>query len=146
MTTAYPERLTSAGIACVSELPDVEETSDGPPAAKKLKSESITSFQETSINLLDSRYARDKAPLVSDLHNIAMYLILQMPGCQCHACRNFSRAYIHHLLVAHELLGEVLLYAHNQHHMLRIFEVSRSLIRSNSFANWIENYLQANFL
>lgn len=66
VSTAYPERLTATGMACVSELPALEESCDGPPAAKKLKGESIDSFQETSINLLDSRYARDKAPLVSE--------------------------------------------------------------------------------
>jgi queuine tRNA-ribosyltransferase len=46
----------------------------------------------------------------------------QMPGCQCHACKNFTRAYIHHLLKAKELLGDVLLYTHNQHQVLSLFD------------------------
>lgn len=40
-----------------------------------------------------------------------------LPGCGCFACARHSRAYVHHLLNAHEMLGEVLLEAHNTSHM-----------------------------
>ena len=39
-----------------------------------------------------------------------------VPGCQCFTCRHHSRAYIHHLLQAHEMTAQVLLDAHNYHH------------------------------
>lgn len=34
-----------------------------------------------------------------------------LPGCQCFACTNHTRAYVHHLLNAHEMLAAVLLMA-----------------------------------
>jgi len=48
-----------------------------------------------SLNLWDSIYARDTRPLIE--------------GCSCYACKNHTRAYIHHLLNTHELLAPVLL-------------------------------------
>jgi tRNA-guanine family transglycosylase len=33
--------------------------------------------------------------------------------CACYACRRHSRAYIHHLICAHEMLGAALLATHN---------------------------------
>lgn len=44
--------------------------------------------------------------------------------------RHHTRAYIHHLLVAHELLGEVLLYRHNQHQVLLLFSRAREVLQS----------------
>jgi len=54
----------------------------------------------------DKVFARDSQSLV--------------PGCQCLACADdkFSRAYIHHLICAKELLAEILLFGHNLHHLL----------------------------
>jgi hypothetical protein len=58
------------------------------------------------MDLSNKVYARDARPLVE--------------GCSCMACANgsFSRSYIHHLVVAEELLAEILLFGHNLHHML----------------------------
>lgn len=47
------------------------------------------------LNLRDKRYQLDKSPLV--------------PGCECYACKHHTRAYVHHLLNTHEMLGAVLL-------------------------------------
>jgi queuine tRNA-ribosyltransferase subunit QTRTD1 len=56
------------------------------------------------IDMNDSKWARDSLPLT--------------PGCSCMACSNsHSRAYIHHLVQAKELLAEILLFAHNLHHL-----------------------------
>jgi hypothetical protein len=43
-------------------------------------------------------------------------------GCTCMVCHNnrFSRAYIHHLVRAKELLAEILIFAHNLHHLLQV--------------------------
>ena len=49
-------------------------------------------------------------------------------GCNCHACQNHHRAYIHHLLIAHEMLADVLLHVHNTHHMLDFFGEVRACI------------------
>eukprot|EP01034_Spumella_vulgaris_P042165 gene42165-52278_t len=57
--------------------------------------------EQCVVDVWDKKYQKDTQPLVA--------------GCQCHACKHHSRAYIHHLLIAREMLAEVLLYHHNQH-------------------------------
>lgn len=42
-------------------------------------------------------------------------------ACPCQACRNHSRSYIYHLICAQELLGEMLLFAHNLQSLLDLF-------------------------
>lgn len=51
------------------------------------------------LNLLNARFAEDTRPIEED--------------CTCEACRHYSRAYIHHLLKAKEMLGMRLCVMHN---------------------------------
>jgi queuine tRNA-ribosyltransferase len=51
------------------------------------------------INIRNARHAEDNRPLD--------------PACACPACRNHSRAYLHHLFKANEMLGPMLLTWHN---------------------------------
>ena len=50
-----------------------------------------------------------------------------LEGCQCHACKNHTKAYIHHLLLANEMLADILIYCHNQHQVVQFFNKMRSL-------------------
>jgi queuine tRNA-ribosyltransferase len=52
-----------------------------------------------TLNLRNARHAEDKSPLD--------------PECGCSACRHYSRAYLHHLFKAEEILGLMLLTRHN---------------------------------
>lgn len=52
-----------------------------------------------SINIRNARHAEDPRPL--DEH------------CRCPACRNYSRAYLHHLVRSDEILGAMLMTGHN---------------------------------
>jgi hypothetical protein len=52
-----------------------------------------------------------------------------LAGCACHACRHHTRAYLHHLLRAKEMLGEILLYRHNQHQLVALFDACRARLR-----------------
>jgi tRNA-guanine family transglycosylase len=71
------------------------------------KDEDVELDANGCIDMEDKKWARDVRPLV--------------PGCPCMACSNsHSRAYIHHLIQAKELLAEILLYAHNLHHLLEL--------------------------
>ena len=54
-----------------------------------------------------------------------------LANCICHACRNHSRAYVHHLLLAKEMLGDILLYCHNQHQILQMFNEIRVVKESD---------------
>jgi queuine tRNA-ribosyltransferase len=54
---------------------------------------------EGPLNMRNARFAEDDGPLD--------------PRCGCPACRGYSRAYIHHLVKAGEMLGPMLLTQHN---------------------------------
>jgi queuine tRNA-ribosyltransferase len=60
-------------------------------------------------------------------------------GCGCHACRNFSRAYLRHLLNSNEILGIVLLTTHNIFCYMRFMTEMRKAIEDGKFAKWLEN-------
>ncbi len=63
------------------------------------------------------------------------------PGCQCYACRNFSRAYIRHLIKANEILGVRLTTIHNLHFILQLMENSRQAIAAGSFMQFKKDFL-----
>ncbi|RPF42708.1 tRNA-guanine transglycosylase [Thermodesulfitimonas autotrophica] len=66
------------------------------------------------LNIRNACYARDFGPLV--------------PGCDCYACQNYSRAYLHHLVRAGEILGLRLLTTHNLHFLLKLTAEIRAAI------------------
>ena len=55
-------------------------------------------------------------------------------GCDCYCCRNFSRAYIRHLLNAGEILGVRLLTIHNVQCLLGVMRDMREAISDGTFA------------
>jgi queuine tRNA-ribosyltransferase len=72
------------------------------------------------LRLRNSRHKRDSAPLESD--------------CPCPACRQFSRAYLHHLFLADEMLGPVLLSLHNIAYYCRLLSEIRLAVREGRYA------------
>lgn len=65
-------------------------------------------------------------------------------GCVCEACRQFSRAYIRHLLNAGEMLGYRLLTVHNVYRYMALMREIRESLRAGSFAalktEWMARY------
>ena len=59
-------------------------------------------------------------------------------GCDCAACRRFSRAYVRHLFVSDEILGLRLLSLHNVHFLVRLMSRAREAIRDGTFTAWSE--------
>lgn len=57
-------------------------------------------------------------------------------GCSCPACRQFSRAYVRHLLNVNEILGVRLLTVHNIHCYMEFMRDMRAAIAAGSFADW----------
>ena len=57
-------------------------------------------------------------------------------GCDCYCCRNFSRAYVRHLLNVGEILGIRLLTIHNIHCYLSFMQEMRDAIAADSFTEW----------
>jgi queuine tRNA-ribosyltransferase len=70
----------------------------------------------------NARFRRDSAPIES--------------GCNCYACTHFSRAYIHHLFLAGEMLGPTLLSLHNVAFYCRLMEEMRQAIREGRFGEF----------
>ena len=62
-------------------------------------------------------------------------------GCDCYACKHFSRAYIRHLINAGEMLGAELLSIHNLRFLIRLAEQSREAILGDYFAEFKEDFL-----
>lgn len=73
------------------------------------------------INLRNRRFADDGGPLDE--------------GCQCPACRTFSRAYVRHLFMAGEILAHRLASIHNLWVLLRMMDRIREAIGSGSLAS-----------
>jgi queuine tRNA-ribosyltransferase len=55
-------------------------------------------------------------------------------ACACYCCRNFSRAYLHHLQRANEILGARLNTIHNLHYYLSLMQELRSAIEVGQLA------------
>ncbi|HJT81825.1 MAG TPA: tRNA guanosine(34) transglycosylase Tgt [Chthoniobacterales bacterium] len=72
-----------------------------------------------TLNLKNAEYAMQKGPIEE--------------GCECPACREFSRAYIRHLIKAEEILGLRLITLHNLHFYLDLMRQAREAIEAGTF-------------
>jgi queuine tRNA-ribosyltransferase len=62
-------------------------------------------------------------------------------GCECTACRRFSRAYLRHLYVSDEILGLRLLSLHNVHFLVSLMRGARTAIQTGVFDSWASDWL-----
>jgi queuine tRNA-ribosyltransferase len=77
------------------------------------------------LNIANARYLSDSLPIDEN--------------CSCYACRNFSRAYLRHLVLAKEILAATLLTIHNLNTLLTLMRDIRQAIiegRFEQFANF----------
>jgi queuine tRNA-ribosyltransferase len=63
-------------------------------------------------------------------------------GCDCYACRNFTRAYLRHLLRANEILGLRMLSVHNSHMYLKLMTDVRAAIAAGTFAEFYREFIK----
>ena len=61
------------------------------------------------------------------------------PECDCYTCRNYSRAYIRHLVMSKEMLGMRLCVLHNLYFYNNMMEEIREAIENNRFAEYKKN-------
>ena len=78
-------------------------------------------------NLFNSKYELDRRPIEE--------------GCQCPACRSYSRAYIRHLLKAKEMLGMRLCVLHNLYFYNTMMEEIRDAIEHQRYGEYKEKKL-----
>jgi queuine tRNA-ribosyltransferase len=62
-------------------------------------------------------------------------------GCDCAACRRFSRAYVRHLFLADEILGLRLLSLHNVHFLVSLMRRARHALAAGDFDAWSRDWL-----
>ena len=74
------------------------------------------------VNLFNAKYELDDAPIEE--------------GCQCPACRTYSRAYIRHLLKAKEMLGMRLCVLHNLYFYNNMMEEIRAAIEAGRYKEY----------
>lgn len=74
------------------------------------------------LNLNNKKFEKDDRPL--------------QEGCQCPACKNYTRSYIRHLIKAKEMLGMRLCVLHNLHFYNDLMEKIRTAIEENRFAQF----------
>ncbi len=65
-------------------------------------------------------------------------------ACTCYTCRNFSRAYLRHLIVAKEMLSATLLSIHNIHTLLQLARDMRAAIVDGRFDEFAKPWLIKN--
>ncbi|MEM1252126.1 MAG: tRNA guanosine(34) transglycosylase Tgt [Cyanobacteria bacterium P01_H01_bin.21] len=63
-------------------------------------------------------------------------------SCSCYTCQNFTRAYLCHLIHAHELLAYTLLSIHNITELIRFTQAIRKAILQNEFAARFQTWLE----
>ena len=68
------------------------------------------------------------------------------PNCTCYTCTNFTRAYLHHLFVANEVLSAILASIHNVHFYLNMMAEIRIAIEEDRFSLYKRNFLESYML
>jgi queuine tRNA-ribosyltransferase subunit QTRTD1 len=81
-----------------------------------------------SINIWSTAYKRDFSPFIDKT--------TRGDVCACPACTEHTRAYVHHLLQAHEMTSHVLLEAHNLFHLASFFAAARRALRDGSWTRF----------
>jgi queuine tRNA-ribosyltransferase len=82
------------------------------------------------VNIKNSRHNLDIRPLDN--------------SCSCYTCKNYTRAYLHHLFKAQEILGLMLLSWHNIHFYLDLMKNIRESIKNKNFQTY-EHYFLENY-
>jgi len=79
------------------------------------------------VNIKNARHSSDPRPLDD--------------SCDCETCINYSRAYLHHLFKANEILGLILLSNHNINFYQNMMKEIRNAIKLDNFDNFSEKFL-----
>ncbi len=82
-----------------------------------------------ALNIRNAKFAEDLAPLDEN--------------CACSVCQNHSRAYLHHLIRAKEILGAMLMTEHNIAYYQSLMAGMRDAIAEGTFADFAQNFRSA---
>lgn len=62
--------------------------------------------------------------------------------CNCYTCRNYTKAYLRHLINADEILGARLLSIHNIHFLTNLMEQIKQAIREDRLLDFKDEFLK----
>ena len=63
-------------------------------------------------------------------------------NCNCYTCEYYTRAYIHHLLRSHEMLGKTLASIHNLYFITKLVDDIRNSIHSETFSTFKKEFIK----
>jgi len=79
-----------------------------------------------SLNLRNAKHTEDARPLDA--------------ACSCRVCTHYSRAYLHHLIKAGEMLAGMLLTLHNLHYYQSLMAGMRDAIETGTLNNFVATF------
>lgn len=89
-----------------------------------------TAFSSTGrMNLRNASYTRDFSPLDE--------------ACDCPVCRQYTRAYLRHLVKQGEMLGGILLSIHNLHYLLDLMRRARQAVLDDEFEAFYDDWMNS---
>jgi queuine tRNA-ribosyltransferase len=65
------------------------------------------------------------------------------PQCDCYCCRNYTKAYLHHLFRTDEGFGTRLMSIHNLRYLIRLMEDARAAIKQDRYDDFKQETLAA---
>ena len=80
------------------------------------------------INLKNLKYKEDFTPIEDN--------------CDCYTCKNYTKAYIRHLITCNEMLGGRLLSIHNIRFLIKEMEEIRQAIKNNNFKQYKQQFIE----
>ena len=84
--------------------------------------------RDGKINIKNAKYKEDFTPVEEN--------------CDCYCCKHYTKAYIRHLIVANETLGQRLLSIHNIRFLIRLTEEIRKSIQENTFKEYKQKFIE----
>ena len=84
--------------------------------------------KEGKINIKNAKYKEDFHPIDEN--------------CDCYTCKNYTKAYIRHLITSKESLGGRLLSIHNIRFLIKLMEDAREAIKNNNYKEFKENFIK----
>ncbi len=80
------------------------------------------------MNLKNAKYKRDFTPVSKD--------------CDCYLCKNYTKAYVRHLIIANETFGARLLSIHNIRYLISLTEEIREAIKNDTLLEYKKEFIK----
>ena len=79
------------------------------------------------VNLKNAKYKEDFTPIEE--------------SCDCYTCKNYTKAYVRHLITSNEMLGGRLLSIHNIRFLIKEVEEAREAIKDNKYEEYKKDFI-----